>query len=158
MVLGVDIGATGAIALLDESGGLLDVVDMPTLGSGPEGRRETCPARLASLVRGLGADIAYVEVVGARPKSAARATFTFGRARGVVEGVLAACGVPTSWLTADQWHRVVGLPTGSTKDQSIAEALRRWPGCTALLTRHDHAEAALIGLAGLLRARAREAA
>jgi hypothetical protein len=34
-VLGVDIGVTGAIALLSDAGELLEVIDMPTLADGP---------------------------------------------------------------------------------------------------------------------------
>lgn len=131
---------------------------MPCLDSGHVGRREICPARLVSLIRSSGASLAYVETVASRPESTPKAVFSFGRSKGVIEGVLAACGIATGWLTPGEWHRIVGLQTGSSKDDSIAEALRRWPGRADLLTRHDRAEAALIALAGLLRARAREAA
>ena len=153
-VLGIDIGRHGAIAFFRDRS-LIDIFDMPTLGAGPGGRTEVSAALLASLVRKLGAETAFIEAVGARPEAAPRASFTFGRSRGVVEGVLAASGLATSWLTPTAWHAVVGLPAGSSKDQSIAEALRRWPSVAPLITRHDRAEAALIGVAGLIRAEAR---
>jgi predicted RNase H-like nuclease (RuvC/YqgF family) len=38
-ILGVDIGVTGAVAVLDQSGTLVEVHDMPTLQDGPKGRR-----------------------------------------------------------------------------------------------------------------------
>ena len=40
MIIGIDIGVTGAIALLDETGALLEISDIPTLQDGPKGRRE----------------------------------------------------------------------------------------------------------------------
>jgi hypothetical protein len=39
LVLGVDVGAVGAIAILTFDGTLLDVHDMPVLHDGPAGRR-----------------------------------------------------------------------------------------------------------------------
>ena len=50
-VLAVDIGAQGAAALLDEAGNLLDVVDLPTLDSGPGCRPEISPHLFAAIVR-----------------------------------------------------------------------------------------------------------
>src|SRR5438552_1539377 len=43
-VIGVDIGAAGAIALLSRNGELLDVADMPVLADGPAGRRAVSDA------------------------------------------------------------------------------------------------------------------
>jgi crossover junction endodeoxyribonuclease RuvC len=60
--MGIDIGACGAIALLDEGGGLVGVEDMPVLADGPKERRA--------------------------PGEGAVGAFAFGRSRGVVEGVL----------------------------------------------------------------------
>jgi hypothetical protein len=39
VILGIDIGASGAIALLTPDGELVDVFDMPFLNDGPSGRR-----------------------------------------------------------------------------------------------------------------------
>jgi crossover junction endodeoxyribonuclease RuvC len=87
-----------------------------------------------------------------RPRS-----FAFGRARGVIEGVLAACGLPCKFITPACWKRAVGL-TLASKDAARSEAIRRWPGHAALFARvkdDGRAEAALIAIAGLTRARAK---
>ena len=79
--------------------------------------------------------------------------FTFGRARGVIEGVVAAAGLPCSFLTSSCWKRTVGL-TLASKDAARAEAIRRWPGNANLFARVKDdvlAEAALIAAAELLR-------
>jgi hypothetical protein len=39
MILGIDVGARGAIAVLDQSGALQEIHDMPVLQDGPKGRR-----------------------------------------------------------------------------------------------------------------------
>jgi hypothetical protein len=37
--LGIDIGVQGAIAIVDQSGALVEIHDMPLLKEGPAGRR-----------------------------------------------------------------------------------------------------------------------
>jgi hypothetical protein len=153
IVLGVDIGVQGAIAVLDGVR-LLAVHQMPVLHDGPAGRRTVNAPLLASIVFASHATHAFVEHVSARPKEGAVGAFAFGRSRGVIEGVLAAAGVPCSFVTPASWKRAVGLAAGRDKDASRAEAIRRWPGQAELfkLKKSDGlAEAALIAVAGLLR-------
>jgi hypothetical protein len=157
-VLGVDIGNTGAIALIDESGGLVEVHDMPCLDDGPKGRPSVNAPLLAAIVAHAGASLAYVEWVGPRPTDGAVQAFAFGRCKGVLEGTLAAGGVPVTFLTPPQWKRLVGIAPGKVgaKDAARSEAIRRWPGMAALFSRakdDGRAEAALIAAAGLKRER-----
>ena len=80
--------------------------------------------------------------------------FAFGRSRGVVEGVLAAAGARSQFLTPAFWKRAVGFPPGRDKDASRAAAIQRWPARAELFARKKddgRAEAALIAAAGLLR-------
>lgn len=152
-VLGIDIGVQGAIAILSDSNTLVDIHDMPVLKDGPAGRRAINAPLLAQIVFASHADHAFVEGVGARPGEGAVGAFAFGRSRGVIEGVLAATGIPCWFLTPPAWKRAVGL-TLASKDASRAEAIRRWPNHAALFARvkdDGRAEAALIALAGRLR-------
>jgi hypothetical protein len=50
MIIGIDIGVQGAVAVLDQSGALVEVHDMPTLQDGPAGRRAVNAPLLAALV------------------------------------------------------------------------------------------------------------
>src|ERR1700730_12710455 len=50
MILGIDIGVRGAVAVLDQSGALVEIHDMPTLQDGPAGRRLVNAPLLAALV------------------------------------------------------------------------------------------------------------
>ena len=156
IVLGVDIGNTGAIALVDGSGELLEVCDMPTLDDGPKGRPALNAPLLAAIIARAGASLAYVEWVGPRPTDGAVQAFAFGRCKGVLEGVLAAHGVPVAFLTPPAWKRLVGIAPGKAgaKDAARSEACRRWPAKAALFSRakdDGRAEAALIAVAGLER-------
>jgi len=152
-VLGIDIGAVGAIAVIEPDGDLAEIFDMPILADGPAGRRGVNAPLLAEIILRSQASAAYVEYVGARPGEGAVGAFAFGRSRGVVEGVLGAAGIPAIMITPPAWKRAVGLSFGS-KDAARSEAIRRWPRHASLFARvkdDGRAEAALIAVAGMLR-------
>jgi crossover junction endodeoxyribonuclease RuvC len=110
VVIAIDIGISGALALLDAEKRLLGVDDLPVLVDGPASRRTINGALLAELVFKSHATRAFVESVGPRPGEGPVGAFAFGRSRGIVEGVLAAAGVPVIWLAPAQWKRLVGIP------------------------------------------------
>ncbi|CAJ0878850.1 hypothetical protein AMST5_03006 [freshwater sediment metagenome] len=157
LILGVDVGLRGALALLDsETGEIVAIHDMPVLADGARGRAAINAPLLAALIYGSHAHHAFVELVGARPGEAAGSSFAFGRSRGVTEGALAACGLPTTLLTPPVWRRAVGIQHGAGKDVSRSEAIRRWPARASLFARRvddGRAEACLIAVAGLMRLR-----
>ena len=154
-ILGIDVGATGALALLDDNGALVDVWDMPTLRDGPKNRRTVNAPLLAEIVYKSHAARAYVERVGPRPLEGSVSAFAFGHSAGVIRGCLAAAAIPAIWITPVTWKRVVGVPPGKDmKDMARSNAINRWPGKAELFKRKmddGRAEAALIALAGLLR-------
>lgn len=155
-IIGVDIGAAGALALVDEAGELLEVADMPILRDGPSNRPAVNGPLLAEVVGRWRANRAFVEYVGARPGEGAVGAFAFGRSRGVIEGVLAALAVPATHIAPAAWKRAVGIAAGrdGAKDAARSEAIRRWPAKATLFARvkdDGRAEAALIAIAGMKR-------
>ena len=151
-LLAVDIGRTGAMALFAD-GNLVDLADMPVLADGPAGRPTINGPLLAAMVRRWAPSEAVGEHVAARPGEAPSGAFAFGRSRGVIEGVLAAQGIPVRFVTPSWWKRRVGIPPGrDMKDMARSVAIAHWPDRAELFARkldHDRAEAALIGLAYL---------
>jgi hypothetical protein len=123
LTLGIDIGVTGGIAVDTTAGELIEVHAMPCLADGHAGRRAVNGPLLASIVFASHATRAFVEHVSARPGEGAVGAFTFGRSRGVIEGVLAAAGLPCTFLTPPTWKRAVGLPPGV----SVGKARHRAP-------------------------------
>jgi len=151
-IIGIDIGVQGAIAVLADNE-LVEIFDMPVLADGPKGRRTVNAPLLAGIIFKSHASHAFVEYVAARPGEGAVGAFAFGRSRGVIEGVLAAAGIPCRFLTPASWKRDVGLSLAS-KDASRAEAIRRWPSQANLFARvkdDGRAESALIAIAGILK-------
>jgi crossover junction endodeoxyribonuclease RuvC len=152
-IIGIDVGAVGALAILTAEGSLDEIADMPVLTDGPKGRRSVNAPLLASIIFKSHADHAFVEFVGARPGEGAVGAFAFGRSRGVVEGVLGAAGIPVTFIAPASWKRAVGLSLAS-KDAARAEAIRRWPAHASLFARvkdDGRAEACLIAVAGMQR-------
>lgn len=153
-VIGIDPGAHGAIAVLDKGGELLEVHDMPAL---PEsnGRTATNAPLLAGILARSHARIAFCEFVEARPTDAKVAPFSFGRARGVIEGRAGGLGLPIVFLAPPGCKRQAEIPPGAeNKELARTRAIARWPAATDLFARKcdvGRAEACLIALAGLRR-------
>jgi crossover junction endodeoxyribonuclease RuvC len=155
LILAIDIGLTGAGAIF-EGDKPVEIFDMPVLADGPASRRTINGPLLAELVYKSHALRAFVETVGPRPGEGAVGAFAFGRSRGIIEGVLAAAGIPVTFIAPVQWKRAVGIPPGKdgAKDAARSKAIALWPDKAAWFARvkdHGRAEAALIGFAGLLK-------
>jgi hypothetical protein len=153
-ILGIDPGAGGAIAVLNEAGDLISVFDMPATREA-NGRSATNAPLLAGIIARAQASMAFCEFVGARPTDAKASAFSFGRGRGVIEGICGALDLPIAFITPPVWKRIADVPPGAeNKDVSRTRAIAKWPARADLFARKmdvDRAEAALIGWAGLLR-------
>ena len=97
-VVGIDPGGHGAVSVFDDEGRqLLEVVDIPTTREA-NGRSATNAPLLAGILARANARVAFCEFVAARPTDAKVSAFSFGRARGVIEGVCGALGLPIVFL------------------------------------------------------------
>lgn len=146
MILSVDIGAQGALALLSEIGDVIAVEDMPMLRDGPANRPTVNAPLLADIVKRWHPSRAFIEFVGARPGEGPTGAFAFGRS----------CGVSAAHIAPAAWKRATGIPPGKdgAEDAAMSEAIRRWPAHTPLFARikdDGRGEAALIAVAGLKR-------
>jgi crossover junction endodeoxyribonuclease RuvC len=129
----------------------VDLHDMPAIEE-VAGRPATNAPLLAAIIARAHASIVYCEFVASRPTDARVAAFAFGRARGVIEGVVGALGIPIKFLTPATWKRLAEIAPGvENKDQARARAIAKWPAHAELFARKkdcDRAESALIGWAG----------
>ena len=149
-VIGIDPGASGAIALL-VSGVLVSVHDMPTVTveRNKAQKRQVCPAGLSLLMQQLSPHKAIVEKVGARPGQGVSSMFSFGRSVGIIEGVLAAKQIPVTFTTPQAWQKQSGAAKG--KDGSRQRVMELFPSQAHLFARvkdDGRADAVLIALAG----------
>jgi len=149
--IGVDPGAGGAVAILNDVGGLVQVFDMPSLQMTVAGKakRRVSPEMLAAELRLVApqVNVACVEQVSAMPGQGVSSMFTFGQAYGMVLGVLAGLYIPARTVPPAKWKRDLKLNTG--KDAARAEAARRWPAQAGEFRRvkdDGRAEAALLAV------------
>jgi crossover junction endodeoxyribonuclease RuvC len=148
-IIGIDPGATGAVAILTHDGQLVQVSDMPVveIAIGGKTKRRISPEMLVAELRGYcdSGTCAVVEQVSAMPGQGVSSMFAFGQAYGLALGVLAGLWVPTTTVTPSVWKKAMRLGTG--KDAARAEAARRWPaqaGQFARVKDDGRAEAALL--------------
>jgi hypothetical protein len=82
------------------------------------------------------AKVAYVEFTSARPTDAKASAFAFGRARGIIEGVAGALGLPLVFVAPAVWKRAADIPAGKEfKDVARTRAIARWPQHATLFAR-----------------------
>lgn len=144
MIIGVDPGISGAIAMY-HNGEVLNVYDMPTFEIKGKNRIDLQSFReILSTWAGPG-DSAIIEEVHSMPKQGVASTFSFGRAFGQAEAMLAAFEIPYIYVTPQKWKAALRLT--SDKDSSRLRASELLPGASSrwpLKKHHGRAEAALL--------------
>ena len=150
LILGIDPGFTGAIALVDSTAGkLISVVDMPTFKN-KKGKVETNHISLFNLLNPGSANVtAVLEFVASRPNQSSQSTFRFGQGYGAIEMALAAHRIPIQYVTPSKWKAHFGL--SKDKGVSLSLAIQRFPDQSDSFRRvkdNGRAEAALIALYG----------
>ena len=156
MILGIDPGQSGALAVVDRAGRLNAVEDMPVVDGW------VSPVLLAHAIFRLTEeygliDLAVVERVRSMPKQGVASSFKFGAAWGIAVGACAAYRLEQP--TPAVWKRHMGIT--SDKETARRSALDRWPGSASLFARKkdaDRAEAVLLAEWGLRRLAERRAA
>jgi crossover junction endodeoxyribonuclease RuvC len=148
VVLGVDPGATGAIAVICSHEGLLAVEDMPHHDGIVSGVLITellddwwCAHRPSAV---------WIESVHSMPRQGVASSFKFGRAFGTVEGALGAARIPINYVAPNKWKADAGLSKDKTASRRRATEL--WPTHASTFARvkdDGRAEAALIARYGL---------
>jgi len=121
VIVGIDVGVDGAIAALDDKLNYLSCWDMPTMALSAT-KRQVNPAAVARIFQtnGIKSAIVYVERVGAFPGQGVTSMFNFGVSCGIVQGVLAALGIPMVLITPQTWKKRAGL---SKKPKDMARTL-----------------------------------
>jgi Holliday junction resolvasome RuvABC endonuclease subunit len=151
VIVGIDPGLSGAIALLNPTTREVTVHDMPLVAS-KAGRGETDVHNLARLLAPSGGNwnIAVLEQVHAMPKQGVSSTFRFGQNYGACQMAISGHGYDVRDVTPQTWKKHFRL--GSDGNASRALAMQRFPALAEALKRvkdHNRAEAVLLALYGL---------
>ncbi len=160
-IIGVDPGASGALALLDWRDGypgrVIEVVDTPTkrLKKGTWLDERALYDILTNQWGEYENLVAFIEQVNAHATPSSSAAFSFGGYFHSVRTLLGVCGVPYELITPGEWKKVMKVqgkgPKG--KELSINKAKQLFPTAekTFLKSKDGRADAALIAVAGGIR-------
>jgi Holliday junction resolvasome RuvABC endonuclease subunit len=143
ITIGIDPGANGAIAWIDERGKscvekmpdtlqdlwelICDITNFPR--SAIDGRNYK----------------AYIEQVSSSPQMGVVSAFSFGRGYGNLEMALTAAGIPFERVRPQVWQKAMGCMTKGDKNISKAKAQELFPDKKVI---HATADALLIALYG----------
>jgi len=161
IVIGIDPGLTGAIAMVDHRG-MRCLHDMPVMARSAGSASVTNQVNAAALAQLLqeitagedkNAIIVLLERVAGMPKQAMGSTFSLGFTAGLIEGVVAARGYPHELVTAPVWKKHHGIRAPKqpaiAKEQARTLAQRYYPEAELhLVKHHNRAEALLIARYG----------
>ena len=151
-ILGVDPGASGALAVID--GTARDVIELDDMPVGKIMIGKTAKNRISPEILGLWLrdvmplDVAYVEEVGAMPRQGVSSVFTFGQAHGLILGAIASLGVRMVRVRPQLWQKTVK----AAQDPRLT-AVALYPGMASQLKRvkdKGRADALLIAHYGLI--------
>ncbi len=152
-ILGIDPGNCGALCLL--VGNTIDVIDMPTvkIKKNKKNLNQVDGTLVTNALKSFGKiDHAFMERVSAMPGQGVSSMFAFGRGVGVLEGVLAARGIPVTFVSPQTWQKGIGLSKKhQTKNAARIRAAARFPSGADnfRLVKHDgRADATLIAWYG----------
>ena len=154
LVLGIDPGAGGAIAIYDlEQERLVQADALPTVALPRNGKKRTAldGYALAGVLWRLEARVKLLvcEDVHAHPKQGLASTFSFGLTTGIIQGVVAAYQIPAHFCPPQAWKKALGV--SSDKDLCRRKATTLFPYAADYWRRrsqHDEAEAALLAWYG----------
>jgi len=150
LILGIDVGISGAVALLDGNK-LVAVHDMPTVSVnvGGKKKRRIDARALYLLLHFEKLEHAFIEIVNARPNQGVSSMFAFGQASGIAEAIAWVMTPDVTGVRPQTWKKHFKL--GSDKGESRQLASELWPDQADRFKRvkdDGRAEAALIGLWG----------
>jgi len=149
VIIGIDPGVTGAIALRWE--GYYEVYDIPYTVADKKGKRKQVnPVALWELlkVQAPNRTRVFLEKTHAMPKNGVIASYSQGDSNGCIRSVCACLGFPIELVTPHAWKKYFKL--GKDKEVVRAKAIEVFPKAELHLKKHhNRAEALLIAQYGM---------
>ncbi len=160
ILIGIDPGLTGALAMIGHRAEFLHMEDVPTMqrllapNKGGVKNQVNCYAVKEYLRSWLqpydrNETHAVIELPIAFPGQQIQTVASSFLTAGHLEGVIQSMGIAHTLVRPAEWKKAMKLT--SSKEQSRAMALRRWPEASHLLARvkdHNRAEALLLAMHG----------
>lgn len=138
IIIGIDPGVTGAVASISQS--QVRVTDTPVdvVTRGRKSKLEFLPGEMANLLSMYadpeGSPHVFIEQVSAMPGQGVTSMFGFGKGYGIWIGILAALGIPYTFVTPQAWKKVIMAGKGD-KDAARGVAQSLFPSMVSQLSR-----------------------
>ena len=137
IVVGIDPGLSGAIAIL-ENNKVLNIFDMPVMAEGKKNKRQLNSAQLVNIIKDSTKPDAekavVVEQVNAMPGQGVTSMFNFGQTFGAIKGVCAALELPIFFVRPSKWKKHFEL-INSSKDSSRTKVIEMYPTLSSQLAK-----------------------
>ena len=137
IVVGIDPGLSGAIAIL-ENNKVLNIFDMPVMAEGKKNKRQLNSAQLVNIIKDSTKPNAektvVVEQVNAMPGQGVTSMFNFGQTFGAIKGVCAALELPIFFVRPSKWKKHFEL-INSSKDSSRTKVIEMYPSLSSQLAK-----------------------
>ncbi len=137
VVIGIDPGLSGALAVIAVRGRLMTTADAPTMKvvKSGGGKKNTYLVAdmwhmLSRVVSIYDVACAGIEYQASRPGQGAPATFSQGYGYGLWTMALAAAGVPYEVVQPRKWKADMRIPSGSDKTASLLMATQLFPSAS----------------------------
>ena len=124
MIIGIDPGVKGGMALLTDLGGLVDTVSF----EGFKAKELAAAFRLwVTMSVAPEKTICWIEKVGYIKGDGAQGSFTFGRAAGLLEGISLGNDVEPHYVYPVMWQSYLQCLTAGNKKVSQRKAIQMFP-------------------------------
>ena len=157
MIVGIDQGLDGAVAILSLRGEVIHIADSPSFETmnGKKKRREHDARGMAEILierRKVKPVFVFLEKVGSMPKQGVRSTFTFGQGYGIWLGIVATLGYRLELVRPQLWKGELMKGQPKEKDAARLVARQMFPAAELHLKKHGgRADALLIAEYGRRR-------
>ena len=135
MIIGIDPGLTGAIAILEDNK-VLRIYDMPVMAEGKKNKKQLNSAQLVNILKESTINndeiVVIVEQVNAMPGQGVTSMFNFGQTFGAIKGVCAALNLPIFFVRPSKWKKHFEL-INSSKDASRTKVIEMYPSLSSQL-------------------------
>jgi len=144
MILGIDPGLDGGLAIID--GSAIELLEtIPTQTKSGFIKRQVDAQKLSNILRVYPDLVCYLEGVASRPGQGVASVFSFGDTYGAIRGVLGALNIPVYTVSPSKWKKALEV---SSKEDSLKAIKDLYPLLKMRKKDHNLAEAILIALYG----------
>jgi len=142
LYIGIDPGLSGAMAVINEKGKIVSIVDAPTIKTktGKKNRTLLVDTEMVDFLESWNdttgnsdsIKMVTIENVHAMPGQGVTSMFSMGHGFGLWLGIIAALRIPVTRVEPIRWKKEMGIAGKSDKGASVVRALQLYPSCREL--------------------------